>query len=117
MACIPPVIYVVIHVFEHYLKLADKGGGALFIEMNDRLRIASSGEMVRGFEPLLELHVVVDFAIETDPDRPVLIGAGLLPRAEVNDTEPSMPKRGAAAEINSGFIRAAMALDIGHRPD
>src|SRR5579884_1047089 len=77
--------------------------------MNDGFRVAARIEAVAaGAQPDDQLPEVVDFAIEDDPHRAILIPDRLTARVEVDDAEPPHSQAHAAAKIKTFVIRSAM---------
>src|SRR5579864_7212354 len=77
--------------------------------MHDRLGIRISREsmtLLQKFVP--KFGVVIDFAIQHDPDAAVLIRYRLMPTSHVDDTEPPKSQLNAVTEINPLIIRATM---------
>ena len=60
------------------------------------------------------LDVVIDFSIEDDPKRPVLVGHRLVPRRQVDDTEAAMGKADRTLNENACVIRAAVPKHVPH---
>src|SRR5215510_13681927 len=58
---------------KHSSKPIDKRLRIRFIKMNDCLGIATSPEDVRMLQLTIQITVVVDFSVETNPDCPILI--------------------------------------------
>ncbi len=91
-----------------------------------------------GFEVGPQLAVVVDFAVEGNPDRLVFVRQRLPPGGEVDNRQPPKPQHGPrpvgrrtdsdrrrirAREppaggrlVNLGVVRPAMRNDVGHSP-
>src|SRR5437870_2048313 len=76
--------------------------------MDNGFRVAARAKRVRSLQFMIYIRIVVDLAIEADPDVAVLVRKRLLPRAEVNDAEPPMTERGAPANMNPTFIGATV---------
>src|SRR5262249_26303794 len=86
--------------------------------MHDDFSVGFCAESVAArSQSIAQTLIVVNLAVENDPDRAVLIGKRLSAAAEVDDTEPSMPKTSGALRINSESVRSAMADDGGHSLD
>jgi hypothetical protein len=69
------------------------------------------------FELRPQGSVVVDFAIENDPKRAVLVTDGLMASREVNDAEAAHAEANGAVGVDAVVIRSAMGHDIAHPPD
>ena len=59
-----------------------------------------------------EAPVVVDLAVEDDPDRAILVRHGLLAAVEVDDAQPAHAEPHAVAEVDALLVGSSM----GHRP-
>jgi hypothetical protein len=67
-------------------------------------------------KPRAELDVVVDLAIEDQPDRAVFISHRLMPgRREIYDGQPPMAESDAAIDIQTAIVRTAMQHGVAHR--
>ena len=78
------------------------------------------------FESGLNFAVVVDFAVEGDPDRFVFVGEGLMTAAEIDDGETSLAEDGTGGAlgkirdegiVETAIVGTAMDEDVGHRAD
>src|SRR5690242_15768899 len=86
--------------------------------MKDYLGIRGGGEDMAGanqFGP--QLGVVENFAVEDNPVGASFIADRLPAIFEVDDAEPHVSQAAQAAEVNTGFIRAAMAQRGEHSND
>src|SRR5205085_1724228 len=74
---------------EHPAQVIDAALTEILVEVDDRLGVAVGSEhMAAPFERAAQLAVVVDLAVEHDPDRAVFVRDGLLSVAEVDDAQP-----------------------------
>ena len=55
-----------------------------------------------------DLRVVVDLAVEDDPDAVVFVGQRLLTGGEVDDAEPPVRKPGEGVAVEARFVGTAM---------
>src|SRR5688572_9880579 len=86
--------------------------------MDDRLRVAVGLEDVAGaFEVAAQLPVVVDLAVEDDPDRAVLVRDRLLAAFEIDDAEAPHAERDAFADVDAFLIGAAVHDGPAHPAD
>jgi hypothetical protein len=93
-------------------------GPELFIEMHQRLRVALRFETVApALQLVAQFPVVIDFAVEGHPDRPIFVGQGLAAARHVDDAQPDMAESRLRVAVDSFSIRAAMAHDIQHALD
>jgi hypothetical protein len=84
--------------------------------MDDRFSVRPGAVlMATGFEVGADVGVVVDFTVEHNPDRPILIGQRLLTSPEIDNAEPAVDKRGVSVAVEACFVRAAMGEDVAHR--
>ena len=58
--------------------------------------------------------MVVNFAVEDDPNGVVLVGHGLVAAGDVNDREPSVCKPHGTVEPQARPVGTAVLLYIGH---
>ena len=68
-----------------------------------------------GLEIAPQVAVVVDLAVEDDPDRLVFVGHRLLAAGPVDDGQPAMTKRKPGRAMNGAAVRTAMMQALGHR--
>src|SRR6185312_2799554 len=80
---------------EHAAKVIDRRCTPLLVRMHDRFGIGTSRVSMAGrFEACANVAVVIDFAVEDDPDRLIFIRQRLMPGGEINDAQPAMTERG-----------------------
>ena len=88
----------------------------LLVGVDDRFRVAACLVTVSArLEVAADLGMVVDFAVVRDPDRVVLVGERLLPRAQIDDAQTAMGEGRDAVAVESCFVRAAIRHDVAHR--
>src|SRR5271154_470066 len=86
--------------------------------MDDNFRIGPRFENVTLTQKkTAKLLVVVDLAIECDPDSAILVGQRLMARTQVDNGEPPMPQPHIRSKVHSIIIRTAMADSIQHPLD
>ena len=86
--------------------------------MNDRLCIATVAEHVTEARQLPSDPLeIIDFAVEDDRNRAVLVVHRLLAAGGIDDREPAVTERQTRLEVKPLAIRTAMSDRVGHRPD
>src|SRR5687767_11963816 len=81
---------------EHALQLGRALVSQLLVKVEDRFGVRVRAEAVSlRFEAWSQRGVVVDLAVEDDPQRAVLVGHGLLAAFEVDDRQSLHADRGA----------------------
>jgi hypothetical protein len=70
--------------------------------------------MPQGHELAPDVRVVVDFAVEDDPDRAVFVRERLLAGAQIDDAEPAVGKGRVRIAVQARFVRPAMSEDVAH---
>ena len=89
----------------------------LFVRVDDRFRVAARPVHVAGgFELATDLGVVVDLAVERDPDAAVLVRERLMATGEIDDAQAPMAEHGALVGLKACAVRATVA-DHGTHPD
>ena len=105
-------------VREHAAQLVQAVGAFLFIEVDDGFGVAVGAEaMALGDELLAQFLVVVDLAVEDDPDAAVFVGDRLVTGAEIDDAEAAHADAAGPVGVDAFVIRPAMADEVGHGPD
>ncbi len=94
---------------EHPVQVLDEPGAVLLVEVDDHLGVAAGGEPVTGrLEPLTQLEVVVDLAVEDHDRVPVLAEDRLVARGQVDHAEALDPEPDALAGVHSTGVRPPM---------
>ncbi len=94
---------------EHSPEAVDAGGAALFVEVDDRLRIRRRLEtMAPGLEVRSQVAVVVDLAVEDDDALAGLVEDGLPSAREVDDAQAAHPEGDGTLEVHAVLVRAAV---------
>ena len=65
--------------------------------MDNRFRIAASEKSMGPFQISPKIRVVVNFAVEADPNRAVFVCKRLLSGTQVNDAQAAVPQRNAVS--------------------
>ena len=66
---------------------------------------------------LPKFTIIVNLAIEDDPDSLVFIGHGLLPPSQVNNRQAAHSKTNVALTVDALIIRASMGHHLAHLLD
>jgi hypothetical protein len=86
-----------------------------FEEVQDHLGVALAAKPVAlGFEVAAKLPVVVDFSVEDDLEGVILIGHGLSPPGEIDDSQTGHAEPNARLLVGSHVVRAAVLEDAEH---
>src|SRR5262249_12796754 len=81
----------------------------LFVEMDYYFSVAQCSERVSEQDHLRpQLSVVVDLAVEYNPNRSVFVADRLMSGVQVDDRESSHSKRGAPIDVEAFVVRTAM---------
>src|SRR4029077_6069742 len=89
-----------------------------FVQVNDRLGIRVRRKVMAAalqFTP--QFGVVVDFAVQHDPEPAILVRNGLMAAGQVDDAESPEPEANAFATIDALVVRAAMDDGFVHAMD
>src|SRR5262249_16692527 len=87
-------------------------------EVDDRFSVRRTAIAVAAlFQHRAQFGVVVDLAVEGDPDRIVFVGHGLAAPAQIDYGQSSMPKPDRTVYQDTGVVRAAMGERIPHRDE
>ena len=83
--------------------------------MDDHLGVAGGVEGVTGrLELGSQLPVVVDFAVEHEPDRAIFVVDRLLPGGQVDDAQAAHAESDAGLDVNSLVVGPAVADHFTH---
>src|SRR5437867_1339213 len=86
------------------------------VKMNNRFCVAlSTVEMPPLLKECSQFSLVVDFAIESDPNRTVFIRHWLMAAPEVHDGKTPMPKTHRFADPRASIVGTSMHHGITHR--
>ena len=87
---------------EHPSQAVDAGGPELFVRMHDRFSVAGCAELVPALLQLvLQVAIVVDLAVEDDPDPPIFIAERLMSAGQIDNREATKPERGLLRQVGS----------------
>src|SRR5690349_8019811 len=100
---------------EHAPERIDKTGPRFFVEMDQRLRVASARYAVSlALELAAELPEIVDLSIEHRTDSSVLIEDGLSTAGDINDAEPTHPERDSRRDVAALVIGTPVPDGVAH---
>ena len=103
---------------EHAVELLDAGVAVLFVGVDDGFGVGLGAEaMAAGLELAAELAMVVDLAVEDDPDRAVFVGHRLLAAGPVDDRQAPVTEARPRGVKVAAAIGSAMVQPVGHRFD
>ena len=103
---------------KHPAQMVDAAWTELFPQVNDGFGVAGSPKtMTARGEFLAQLAVVVDLAIEDDPDRSIFVADRLLAAVQVDDAQASHAQPDAITQVHTFFIRPSMHQHLAHRAD
>src|SRR6185369_17401372 len=103
---------------EHPAQVFDGVRTELLVEMDDRFGVTRRTEHVSAArEPRPQLAVVVDLAVEHDPDGAVLVRHGLVSVLEIDDAQPPHAEGDAVAEMDAFVIRSTVRHRAAHGAD
>src|SRR5437762_4132367 len=103
---------------EHAAQPIDAARAEVFVEMNDRLGVAGGLEDVAApLQVAPQLLVVVDLAVEDDPDGAVFVRDRLEAVAEIDDAETAHADRDAVPDVDTFIVRTAVGHDAAHCTD
>ncbi len=105
---------------EHAPQLANQLRPVLLVEVHQDLGVAAGPEsMTAGQQPLPQWLIVVDLAVQDDPERFVLVGNRLPSPREVDDGEAAETEPEARLDVDRGIVGATVrdcprhGLDVG----
>src|SRR5258708_382045 len=86
--------------------------------MDDGLGVAGGLQPMTALpQRVPELAIVVNLAVEDDPDRTILVADWLLAAFEVNDAQPSHAQSRAGPEVDPFLIGSAVHQHLAHGAD
>ena len=87
----------------------DEVNAPLFVGVDDGLGVGLGFEGVAvGDELVADLGEIVGFAVVGDPDRPVLVGQGLVAGHQVDDAQPAVAQPDPVVDVDPLIVRAAV---------
>ena len=100
---------------EHAPDALQQIDAPLLIAMEQHLGVAFGGEGVaRGDQFVAQRLVIVDFAVEGDDQRTVLIVDRLLASAQIDDAQATMSQSHMLVDVVTLTVRTTVSDDIGH---
>ncbi len=101
---------------EDPLEAAGEVHPVLLIEVDDRLPVALGAQpMAAAAQPLAQLAVVVDLAVEHREHGAVLVGDWLVAAGHVDDAQPPHPERDARLDVRAALVGPAVDDRVRHR--
>src|SRR5580658_870567 len=102
---------------KHTAQFLNAFRAILLVKMNDGFRVAMRTEAVAARDqPFPQNLVIVNFAVEDYPDRPVLIADGLVASDQVDDAEAPHSQSDAAFRVDSLIVRPTVRHRCAHTP-
>jgi hypothetical protein len=103
---------------EHAPKAADGRGAPLLVRVDDHFGVGRCIEaMTGGFQFRAKLAKIVDFPVEDDPHRPILVVNRLVPGGQVDDAQAPHSERYTLVDQHSFVVRPAMPDHVAHAVD
>src|SRR5207302_7682984 len=97
--------------------MIDAIASVFFVEMDDGFRVAISFVAVPAcFQALAQIGVVINLAVENNPDGAGFVAEGLMPSGNVNNAEPPHTQPDRAVGVNAVIVRPAMRHHDAHLP-
>ena len=101
---------------EHAAEVVDAVVAPLLVGVDDALGVRLRAiDVAEAFELAPEVAVVVNLAVEADPDRLVFVGERLLAGGEIHDAQTAMAEGRLLVDEKPGSVRTAMHEDVAHR--
>ena len=102
---------------EHATKHRERLLAPLLVGVDNRLGVARGGESMTACREIrAECHVVVDFAVEDDPDGAALVGDGLLSRGHIDNGQTPHAEGNPVFDVDPLVIWATMSDCGAHAP-
>src|SRR5687768_7253140 len=102
---------------EHSAKTFHKAVWERFVQVHNRFCVALRPKRVAMLQTFFQFFVVVDFAVEADPNGSVFVRKRLLSGAQVDDAETAMAESNATPQMDAALVGPSVMHDIGHFPD
>ena len=100
---------------EHAVEVIDAVVAVLFVGVNDRFGVGLGAElMAAGLELAAQFAVVIDFAVEDDPDGSVFVGHRLLASGPVDDGQSPVTESEPRSVKVAAAIGSPVAQAFGH---
>src|ERR1700674_901567 len=102
---------------KHAPQMVDAVLSVLFIEVNDGFGVTVGAIPMAACNQLLaQSQVVVDFTVECDPERTILVAEWLVSGRKVDDAEAAHAEANPALGVDSFVVGAAMHHGRAHPP-
>src|SRR5262249_15142827 len=103
---------------EHAAQPIDAARSEILVKVDDRFRITGRLEDVAtALQVAVEVLIVVNLAVEDDPDAPVLVRDRLEAIIEVDDAETAHADGDAVADVDTFIVGPTVRHDAAHGPD
>src|SRR5690606_28219862 len=101
---------------KHAAQVVDEIDAVLLVEVGDDLGVGTGAEVVTArFEITAQFGMVVDLAVEGDPDGVVLVGNRLVAALKVDDAQSAKTKAAGATDEAAVVVGTAMGDGLLHR--
>src|ERR1700722_10017258 len=102
---------------EHAAQVLNAVVAVFFVKMDDGFGVATGAvNMSARFELRAQVGVVVDFAVEDDPDGSVFVTQRLLAGGEIDNAQATHTQRGRTVDADAFIIGATVGNSIAHSP-
>ena len=109
-------LHVVNREREHAVQFSHKVVAELLVRMDEPFGIAVRSKAMAALEQALcQLSVVLDVAIESDPDGSILVGEGLRATVNVDDAQTAVSEADSGDAMHAFTIGTAMRNGVAHR--
>src|SRR5206468_9908622 len=87
----------------------------LLVGVDDRFGVGPGPvAMAAALQVAADLAVVVNLAVEDDPDGTVFIRRRLLTGAQIDDAQSAVRQGGVGVEVETRFVRSAVGENVAH---
>ena len=103
---------------KHATQLLDAFRTFFLIQVDDGFGVAIGAEAVPlGYEVAPQFLIVVNLAVEDDPNGAILIRNRLVTSVQIDDAEAAHPDGASALDPDTFIVWTAMNNGVTHRPD
>ena len=103
---------------ENSIETRQKRFTLIFVKMHKHFGVARRAKaMSARFEIAAQFAMIVDFAVEDNPNRAVLVCHWLIAGREINDAEARVPQNHARILMDARTVGTAMRERVAHRFD
>src|ERR1700674_4883369 len=86
-----------------------------FIQVDNRFGVASRGITgTAASQTGTDRCMIIDFAVEDNPNGPILVGHRLVASAQIHNAESPEPEGHGRTEVVSNIVRSAVNEHLGH---